>query len=464
MRVPLLALAALVVAACSDSTSPAADVAAPSTSSPITTTASIAAPASLFTSYSTSSAHWPHITTMMTDFYYSWTSTERAWAGAHYDHAMSGSLSAWKSVNPTVGHLRYALLWTVIVPSTTRGDLVSSYYPDMRAWFATHTRYKLENAFVHAVDKPRDYSGRVTFSIWGSRRWALNPSDAGARAYSADRMRRVAAGENGVFIDESSSGDIGAHIGATREYPTGANYKSAYTILIGAVKQALGTKTVMLNTAEYTGSVDRGYVLAAGATHMEWINNFMQSGMPDRWRWITSLNESGVFVDMVTRFSTPQVNAMSTFYPRGNSATSAQRAKMWELASYYLVVPSNPRLLALQLENSWSVPYSQLWLRAQEANIGHPRSARVAARSGTDGAGNGYVLYTRDFDRALIVLRLQQGWNSHTYGDATALTFPLPTGQSWIPLNADGTVGAPVTSVRLRNSEAAILLKGSTMR
>jgi hypothetical protein len=171
-----------------------------------------------------------------------------------------------------------------------------------------------------------------------------------------------------------------------------------------------------------------------------------------------------VFVDMVTRFSTPQVNAMSTFYPRGNSATSAQRAKMWELASYYLVVPSNPRLLALQLENSWSVPYSQLWLRAQEANIGHPRSARVAARSGTDGAGNGYVLYTRDFDRALIVLRLQQGWNSHTYGDATALTFPLPTGQSWIPLNADGTVGAPVTSVRLRNSEAAILLKGSTMR
>jgi hypothetical protein len=60
-------------------------------------------------------------------------------------------------------------------------------------------------------------------------------------------------------------------------------------------------------------------------------------------------------------------------------------------------------------------------------------------------------------------LRLQQGWGSQTYTDGTAISVSLPAGEKWIPLNADGTVGTAVTSIRLRNSEAAILLRGSRM-
>ena len=122
MRTSRLFLAAVIAAAaCTDATSPK-DVAPPAASLDSITTphvsASLLAPASLFTSYSPQSSHWPHITTMMTDFYYSWTSTERAWAGAHYDYAMSGSTSAWLAVNPTVGHLPYALLWTTMTTGT----------------------------------------------------------------------------------------------------------------------------------------------------------------------------------------------------------------------------------------------------------------------------------------------------------------------------------------------------------
>jgi len=73
------------------------------------------------------------------------------------------------------------------------------------------------------------------------------------------------------------------------------------------------------------------------------------------------------------------------------------------------------------------------------------------------------VLYYRDFERARVLLRLQQGWGSQTYTDGTAITVTLPTGEKWIPLNANGTVENAVTSIRLRNSEAAILLKGSKM-
>src|SRR5581483_10939968 len=53
----------------------------------------------LYASYRPVSPHWPHLRAMMTDFYYGWTSEERAWAGAHYDFAMSGSTSAWKTAN-----------------------------------------------------------------------------------------------------------------------------------------------------------------------------------------------------------------------------------------------------------------------------------------------------------------------------------------------------------------------------
>jgi hypothetical protein len=38
-------------------------------------------PDSLFSGYSAVSPHWPHIRTMMTDFYGKWTPNERLWAG-----------------------------------------------------------------------------------------------------------------------------------------------------------------------------------------------------------------------------------------------------------------------------------------------------------------------------------------------------------------------------------------------
>ena len=44
------------------------------------------------------------------------------------------------------------------------------------------------------------------------------------------------------------------------------------------------------------------------------------------------------------------------------------------------------------------------------------------------------------------------------------MTFPLPAGETWLPLHADGTVGAAVTSITLRNSEAVILIKQSKVQ
>ncbi|MEP7066717.1 MAG: Ig-like domain-containing protein [Gemmatimonadota bacterium] len=425
---------------------------------PVTTTPSSAG--TLFSGYTNISKHWPHIRTMMTDFYYSWTDAERTWAGAHYDLAMSGSGTSWNTVNPTVGHLPYTLEWTVLIPGTAKEGLTTGYYSDMVAWFKAHSM-NVETAFLHAAGARRDSAGRAVATIWGSRRWMINPADAGALQYQMDRYSRIVANEGGAFVDEASSGDMLTRISNTIEYPTSATFTAPQSAAFAAVKRAMGGKVLMINTAEYRTDFDRANALAAGSVHMEMINNPLTPDMPGRWQWIESLTSSGVLVDMVTLYSTASANNMAATFPKGNYATSAQRMKMWELASYYMAVSSTPDNLALQLENSWSVPYSSVWLKAQEANVGHPVAARVLSSRGTDPLGQTYEVYTREMDRALVIARVNQGWGSHSYLDASAVRIPLPTTDVWLPLLADGTLGAPVTSVSLRNVEAMVLVKKS---
>ncbi|MEP7064402.1 MAG: hypothetical protein ABI889_00085 [Gemmatimonadota bacterium] len=463
MRKSFLALAAMIAAAaCTDTTSPVTPPSNASVDSVATpaVNASFIASSTVFSGYSLSSHHWTHIKTFMTDYYYSWTDTERRWAGAHYDVAMSGSISAWKSSNPTVQHLTYALLWT----TTTTGDnLATGFYPDMQRWYRAHPQYSFEKAFVHRAGASFSSSGRVTYSHWGTTRWAINPGDAGAVAYTVSRIQRLVSPDGGIFFDEASTGDMRAHLGTMQEYSS-SDYTAAIGRLLGAIKNGVGLKMLMLNTAEYTTPQDSINAARAGAVHLEMFNNFKYSGMAPRWTWIEHLATSGVFVDVVSAYNSSSMASMATYYPRGNSPTNVQRAKLWELASYYIGLPtSGADRVAIQLENTWGKAYSTIWTKAQEANVGRPLSQRVLQSSGTDPYGNRYQLWVRDFERARIVLRLQQGWGSQTYTDGTAITVALPSGERWIPLNADATIESPVTSVRLRNSEAAILFKGSKL-
>jgi hypothetical protein len=418
---------------------------------------------SLYTTARPTSPHWSHISTMMTDFYYSWTNAERQWAGQHYDYSMSGSGTAWRSANPTIGHLPYALEWTVVVPNAhSAAALGTGYYSDMVGWYHSHTSYNIENAFLHIGGTTRDSTHRKVVTIWDSPRWIVNPADEGARLYQVDRFQRITANEGGAFVDEASS-DMTGHTSGTLEFSSAGSFEAPQTATFAAIKRGIGNKTLMLNTAEYTKPFDRANAIAAGAVHLERMNNPMYSGIAQTWQWVEDLMSQGVLVDFVNLYDSPHVNTMASIYPKGNSSTPAGRMKMWELASYYMVVPSTPDRLTLQLENSWATPYSSMWLRAQEADIGHPVGARVLASRGTDPLGQTYALYTREMDRALVVVRVNQGWGSHLYTDGTAVTIPLPSTDQWVPLNADGTLGSPVTSITLRNVEAAILIRKSRL-
>jgi len=446
-------------------TAPAPSTPSQPSSSPPTAAPTQTAPptGSLFSGYSTTSPHWQHIRTMMTDFYYNWTPTERAWAGQHYDFAMSGDGAAWTAVNATVQQYPYTLLWTTQIPGGVSANITGAYYGDMAQWYAAHPEYHLENAWLHVRGATPDSAHRLVVHIWDSSRWIINAADAGARAYTADRYARVVSGHAGAFVDESGSGDIGSRVGNAAEFPDAASYMTAYAGLVATVKQAVGSRILMLNSAGYTTDADFADLVAAGAAHLEKANNPLHSGMPDQWTWVDKLLAAGVFVDFVNAYDYPDAVVLAPTYPAGNSTSTYERLKMWELASYYMVVPSSPDHLALQLVNLWNLPYSSLWLKAQEANIGHPTAARTIMLQGTDPTGQAYTIYSRDFDRALVVLRMQRGWGAQTYLDNTAVSVPLPAGESWLPLHGDGTLGAAVTSVKLRNSEAIILIKQRTI-
>jgi len=421
--------------------------------------------------YSSTSPHWPWIRTMVTDFRTGYVSsasqrsTERSWAAAHFDFVMGGDAQQYKSLNPSIRVIPYALDWAVIQPGEQKSTgLATSYYGDMQQWYAAHPQFRLEQAFLHLAGSEASPATRLQFTSWGSKRWAINPGDSGARAYAEDRIRRFSANSDGVFFDGHASGDIGKALGKTplAEYPDRQVYQRDLVEYLHDIAQAIAPKIVMINTAEYMKPFDYSMVKAAGAVHLERMNNPLNASMPERWRWVDTLLAQNVLVELVPLNSWAEANSahgVFATYSRGNYTSAAERLKMFELASYYLVVPSSPDHLFLDLENAWKVPYDQVWLNAQEYDVGHPTGARHVIETGRDSTNNGFSIWAREFDHALILARPSGSWRVKDFDDSTAVSVPLPNGESLRPLHGDGTLGSPVTSVTLRNSEAMILVR-----
>lgn len=411
---------------------------------------------------------------MTTDFYYNWTPAERSWAGQHYDFVMGGDRGAWKTINPVVQHYQYTLLQALVIPRNSgKGSLQTANYADMQKWYVANSRYRLESAFLHKAGQSADSANRLLPFGWDTYTWIVNPTDLGVTAYLVDRFRRLAANDDGLFIDSQGSGDLQKNIRGASEYPGDAKwpphegpYMMAYAKLLGTLKGALGSKVLMLNTSGYRFPPDSANLVSARATHMEKANNPLSSDLEATWYWIDKLLKAGVFVDLVAaRDYVDMTGTVKRGY--GTTPDSAfHLVKVAELASYYMVVPKTLDGIALQLVNSWARPYSSVWLKAQEANVGHATAARSVMTGGVpavDPTGQKGRAVQRDFDRALVLFRLQSGWGTQNYGAATNVAIPLPPGETWRRLNADGSLGNPVTTIQLGNAEAAILIKVRTL-
>ena len=424
------------------------------------------------TPYSVKSPHWSHIRVHVSDYRIQYQSdanvraTEYAWSAAHFDDVTldaddKTSVAAYHLANPTVSVVRYALNWSVIKPGQQNENVATSYTQHMSQWYAAHPQYTLENAFLHDGSQcPAGTAAtpncRLTIHIWTQDRWVVNPGDAGLRAYQASRLAQYMGDADGLFLDEHGSGDMSDQLGNknVREYPSFTNYQNDIVGELSSIQSALGSsKKIMINTAEYTSSWDAAMQNAVTGADLELFNNPTNNSMESRWSFIDAQLAKGRVLQMESGGTLP------ASFNAGNSASAADRQRLWQLASYYLVVPSNSANLQFGIHDAWNTAFSTQWLKAIEMNIGSPSGARAVVASGTDASGSSYKVWGRDFGSALVMVR--PSGNGSSFGDATKASLTLPTNDRYLPLHADGTVGAPVTSVELRASEAVVLLKQS---
>jgi hypothetical protein len=178
---------------------------------------------------------------------------------------------------------------------------------------------------------------------------------------------------------------------------------------------------------------------------------------------IKSLTAAGGVVDLhgIWCYSGP------SGYTAGNYGSPLARYHMWRLAAYYQfkepigspgIVYFNPAFCSNETAYSISLNRDQTdWLAAYQVNVGQPNGDTTVYSSGT--AGCAYQIFSRKYTNALILVRPQDSSSCTNYGDSTAatVTFAEPVRI----LREDGTLGPPVSTVKLRNAEAVILY-GST--
>jgi hypothetical protein len=410
---------------------------------------------------------YPHIRTQISDYRIGYLPAperraEYQWTAQHYDRIIIDwgddvSLREYRHTAPATEIYKYALEWTVIQPSSAgKPNVAATYYPDMLGWYAAHQQYDIERAFLHRSGCNAPAACRLSFRIWKDDRWAVNPGDAGLRAYARQRVAALARDADGLFLDEHGSGDFEPLLALhPAEYPRRDAYERDVVALLADLRLAIGSnKHLLINTATYITPWDKAMAGAAGGVHGEYFNGAGFADMEARWSFADALLAQGVTMDV-----TP-ANGFPKGYSAGNYGSPPERRSMWDLASYYMMAPSRPGLLALNVNGStWAHAYTETWLPAIATDVGVPTAPRRVMAQGTDGKGQTYRVWSRPFARALVLIRPVTSWSAQAFGDPSGVTVTLPRDGEYHLLRGNGALGPTVTSILLRDSESAILVR-----
>lgn len=414
------------------------------------------------------SPHYDFIRRTFTDFCYCWKGSRdaRQWSAHHFDLAMSGDFRDWKRLNPAITTLRYALLVTTLdEDSKDRSSITGKFLDDMRRWYKKHPQYKMENAFLHRNGEgPADSASRLNPHIWSSNRFVGNPLDPGWRAYTIDRLAWVAREDSvdGIFLDEMDHHTASPYYRRSRELAgvDSTVWQNALVSLVAEVRKAIAPDVLQINAAGYSGKEwEKALGVAAGSVHLETLNRATQE-LPSVWDMVDWYLDHGVYADFVglETWSDLARPSQSRRYPGGDYASPPLRGKMVQLASYYMVVPSDPQKLGLQIENVRGFRPDSVAMRVLEYDVGHPTGPRRVMMRERDPLGQQARVYRRDFDHAIVLIRPVAYWADTVMTNETRVKVPLPDGGPWRRLEPDGST-KPVTDLWLRNSDAVILVR-----
>lgn len=435
--------------------------------------------AELFATPRTESPHFDFIRRTFTDFCYCWDGARgaaaRAWAASRYDLVMSGSPPAWVALNPSLTQLRYALMQTSFSEEPDRygktdgNSLTGKWQYDARQWFSVHPEYDYESMWLHRADSagttPADSAHRLRQMIWNNWRYAINPMDPGARAYTIDRLVRIDREfpeSRGLFLDEMDHGALSWILKSREGIGVPASvWQDSVVSLVRAIREAIAPAMLQTNAAEYSDDpLDMRVGEAAGSMHLELMNGAMVP-LPGNWDFVDSLLSHGTYVDFVGRemWSDWQSAGRQLKYPGGLYASAAERLRVVQLASYYMVVPSDPQRIGLQAENVRAPYYpDSTSQRIYELDVGHPTGPRQIVLDTRDWFNQRARVYARRFDNAVVLIRPMTYWADTLWTAASAVPVPLPSGGPWSYVTARGDL-VSIDSLALKESDAVILVR-----
>jgi len=342
----------------------------------------------------------------------------------------------------------------------------------MENWLAANG-YGVENSYVHVAGTSKTKANRVAYYQWTDNYWLLNPADPGQIAWRQHITTAMTAVRpsgfrfDGLFFDVLGgglNGPQGHPSGPSLEYGSKGAYLTDLHTMLGKHRTWVPSGVVLANTGNYMTSEEVAQTNAAGGAAMEFANDIYNEGAFHMWGYVAARLAAGTPIVLVPQRQGTLKNTPRWNMNAGNYSTVAERVLLAEYANYLMMVdPAHMDLLSVDFyltgTSDPAYPHSIAWLKAFETNIGQAVSGRSILKNGTDGGGQPYEAYQREFANALVVYRPLQNWARVNFGDATAVTITLPAGNTWRMLLPNGSLTGPMTSVQLRNAEAAIFLK-----
>ena len=291
---------------------------------------------------------------------------------------------------------------------------------------------------------------------YGQMRFATNPGDAAFRAWAADYDLRFLKSNplaDGLFID-NSAGKAPVTAGGVVE-PAGS-YSTDYGTLLYEIDRAIAPKWIVANTAGGGASADPTVQRVQG-----YFEEFAIRPLAHNYQ-VFETTAAGVAGR--AGLTSPAPYAVLDSHPQGGAPTDP-RTEMATLAYYYLLADPNTTFLDYNGGFDTAGPWSRHWFLAMGSDVGQPAGNWSLFATGADPANAAltYRLYQRSYTNALVLYKPLSYGNgvTGTLADGTATTHDL--GGTYYPLQADGTLGAPVTSITLRNGEGAVLIKASSV-
>lgn len=296
------------------------------------------------------------------------------------------------------------------------------------------------------------YETRLFYPFYGQMRFVTNPSSSAVRHWAADYHVRLLGATplaDGLFMD-NATGKV-PFAGTPVLEPTGT-FSEDSGALMDAVSRAIFPKWVLANTAGGATTAD-GITAGSAAVFEEFLLR------PLAHNWSEVGDAVGTINRRLATAGAPFVVIDSS--AQGGSRTDG-RTQLATLAYYYLVGDPDRTFLMFFGGDAPSTPWAEHWSPAVNVNVGRPTGATRTFATGTDPANADltYRVFARDYQNALVLykpLSYTQGKGEGTTGDATATTHQL--GGSYRVVNPNGTLGATVTSIALRNGEGAILVR-----